>query len=93
MNALWDRKQGIRSAVEPLSGTTGTAEATGLATRQGDYKRLLHPGRAGPARAVSAAHRRNQLAGPLPRRLTHRTAASVNLTLTSMSSGCLVMLA
>ena len=41
MHTLWHRNQGISRAVEPLRGTTGTAEAAGLATRQERYKRLL----------------------------------------------------
>ncbi len=43
MHALWDRNQGISRAVEPLPGTTGSAEAAGLATRPDYCKRLLPP--------------------------------------------------
>jgi hypothetical protein len=43
MNALWDRNQGISRAVEPLPGTTGSAETAGLATRPDHCKRLLSP--------------------------------------------------
>jgi hypothetical protein len=36
-----DRNQGISRAVEPLPGTIGTAEATGLVTRREFCKRLF----------------------------------------------------
>lgn len=43
MHALWDGNQGISRAVEPLPGTTGSAEAAGLATKPDYCKRLLLP--------------------------------------------------
>ena len=42
-HALWDRNQGISRAAEPLPGTTGSAEAAGLATKPDYCKRLLPP--------------------------------------------------
>ena len=43
MHALRDRNQGISRAVEPLPGTTGSAEAAGLAKRPDYCKRLFLP--------------------------------------------------